>query len=52
MAYRNNIHNNPPPPCYYKLDLFAGTSTRNIGTSYWWNINIPNVSSTKQYLIS
>lgn len=51
MAYRNNIHNTPPPPCYYKLDLFSTTATRTNGTSYWWNINIPSVASTKQYFI-
>ena len=50
-VYRNNIHNSPPLPCYYVLHLATTNAIRSSGTSWWWNINIPNVSSAKQYFI-
>ena len=51
MSYRNNIHNMPPAPCYYVLHLSINTTLRSSGSSYTWRINIPNVSSQKQYYI-
>ena len=51
MSYRHNIHNHPPPPCYYVLHLSSTNAIRSSGTSWWWRINLPDVSSAKQYFI-
>ena len=51
MSYRNNIHNMPPAPCYYVIHLSSNTTLRSSGSSYTWHINLPQVSSIKQYFI-
>ena len=50
-VYRNNIHNNPPLFDFYVLHLATTNSIRSSGSSWWWNIDLPSVSSAKQYFI-
>lgn len=50
-VYQNTIHNIPPTPCYYVLHLTSTNSNRASGSSWYWRINIPSVSSVKQYYI-
>ena len=50
-VFRNNIHNSPPIFDCYVLHLTTTTAIRSSGSSWWWNIDLPNVSSAKQFFI-